>query len=188
MLKYLIEKRLEVCAHLVGVVGGKSQSAGAENYRAVDLLLGSVKIEQKLEHLVYDFLIAGVGTVGLVDNDDDLVTKLQSLLEDESRLRHCSFEGIYQQKNAVYHLEDTLYLAGEVSVAGGVDDIDFYAVVHAGSVLRKNCDSALALNGVVIHYTVAYYLILAECAALLEHFVDQGSLAVVNVGDYCNVT
>ena len=188
VLDYLIEQRLEVGAHLVGVVGGKSQSAGAENNRAVDLLLGSVQVEQKLQNLVDNFLVAGVGTVGLVNYNDDLVTQLERLLEHETGLRHGSLEGIHQQENAVYHLEDTLYLAGEIRVAGGIDDIDLNAVIHAGGVLRKNCDATLALDGVVVHYAVVYYLILAECAALLEHFVYQGGLAVVNVGDYCNVS
>ena len=72
-------------------------------------------------------------------------------------------------------------------MAGGIDNIDLYAVVHAGGVLRKYCDSALTLDGVAVHYAVADYLILAESAALLEHFIDQGSLAVVNVGDDRNV-
>ena len=115
------------------------------------------------------------------------MSEFESFLEHEAGLWHGSLKGVYQQKNAVYHFEDTLNLAGEVRMAGGIDNVDLYAVVHTGCVLRENGDSALTLECVAVHYSVAYYLILAESSALLKHLIDQRCLAVVNVGDYCNI-
>ena len=67
--------------------------------------------------------------VDLIDNDNDLVAQLQRLLQHEAGLRHRAFCCVNQQNNAVYHLEDTLYLAGEVGVARGIYDVDLYALV-----------------------------------------------------------
>ena len=72
-------------------------------------------------------------------------------------------------------------------MAGGVDDVYFNAVVHTGGILRKDSNSALALEVVVVHNAVVYYLIFAERAALLEHFVDKRCLSVVNVRDYRDI-
>ena len=73
-------------------------------------------------------------------------------------------------------------------MTGGVDDVDLDAVVAYGGILRQNGDAPLTLQVVAVHDTLRYILILPECAALLEHFVHQGSLAVVNVGDNGNIS
>ena len=72
-------------------------------------------------------------------------------------------------------------------MAGGIYNVDLYAVIHAGGILCKDSDSALTLERVAVHYTVVNYLILTESTALLQHLIDQCSLAMVNVGDYCNI-
>ena len=68
-------------------------------------------------------------------------------------------------------------------MARGVDDIDLNAVILNGGILCENCDSSFTLDVVGIHYSVFNFLIFSECAALLEHFINEGGLAVVNVGD-----
>ena len=50
-------------------------------------------------------------------------------------------------------------------------------------VLGEDRDAALALEVAGVHDAVHDGLIFAVDAALLEHLVDQGGLAVVNVGD-----
>ena len=97
MLEYLIEQRLEIRAHIIGIVGRAAQTSRTEHYGAVKLFLGSVQIEQQLQNLVHYLMVAGVGAVGLVDYHNDLVTKLQCLLQNETRLRHSSLKAVYQQ-------------------------------------------------------------------------------------------
>ena len=130
---------------------------------------------------------ARVGPVDLVDDDDDLVSKLQRLLKHEARLRHGAFGCVDQQQNAVDHLEDTLDLAGEVGVARRVDNVDLVALIVNGRVFCKDGDAALALEIAGVHDPVDNGLILAVNAALLQHLVDQRGLAVVDVRDDCNV-
>ena len=124
-----------------------------------------------------------VGAVDLVDDDDDAVTQLQRAGEDEARLRHGALSGVDEQDNAVDHLEDTLDLAAEVGVARGIDNVDLGVAVADGGVFSEDRDAALTLEVVRVHDAVDDLLIFAVHAALLEHFVDEGGLAVVDVGD-----
>ena len=124
-----------------------------------------------------------VGAVDLVDDDDDAVTQLQRTGEDEARLRHGALSGVDEQDNAVDHLEDTLDLAAEVGVARGIDNVDLGVAVADGGVFGEDRDAALTLEVVRVHDAVDDLLIFAVHAALLEHFVDEGGLAVVDVGD-----
>ena len=73
-------------------------------------------------------------------------------------------------------------------MAGGVNDVDLYAVIVNGGIFGKYGDAALALQVVGVHDAVCDLLVLTENAALLQHLVDKGSLAMVNVSDYRNVS
>ena len=59
-------------------------------------------------------------------------------------------------------------------------------IADAGG-LGENGDAALALEVVRVHDALGDGFIGAEDAALLEHGVDQGGLAVVDVSDDCDV-
>ena len=115
------------------------------------------------------------------------MAKLQRLLQHEARLRHRAFGRIDQQQNAVDHLQDALDLAAEVRVARGIDDVDFRPFIMHGGVLGQNGDAALALQVAGVHHAINHRLIFAVDAALLEHFVHERGLAVVNVGDNCDI-
>ena len=62
------------------------------------------------------------------------------------------------------------------------------AVVMHGGIFGKNGDAALPLQVVGVHHPFGHRLILAEDAALFEHLVHQGGLAMVNVGDNGDVS
>ena len=132
---------------------------------------------------IHEVVDALVGAVDLVDDDDDAVTQLQRAGEDEARLRHGALGSVDEQDNAVDHLEDTLDLAAEVSVTRSIDDVDLGVAVADGGVFGEDRDAALTLEVVRVHDAVDDRLIFAVHAALLEHFVDEGGLAVVDVGD-----
>ncbi len=72
-------------------------------------------------------------------------------------------------------------------MARGVDYVYLRVAVLNGGVLRENGYSALALKVAGVHNSLRHGLIIAENARLLEHLVDEGGLAVVDVGDYGDV-
>ena len=183
ILQNSLKQRGEVGAHHVGRVGSGTLTAGAEQHGGIQLLRGGVQVHQQLQHLVDDLVDALIGAVDLVDHHDDPMAQLQSLGEHEAGLGHGAFSGVYQQDNAVDHLQNTLHLAAEVGVARGVHHVDLHVLIADGGVLGQNRNAALTLQVAGVHDTVHDLLIFPVSAALLQHLVHQGGLAVVNVGD-----
>src|SRR5690606_15148532 len=62
-------------------------------------------------------------------------------------------------------------------------DVDGDALILDGGVLGEDGDAALAFELVRIHHPLGHLLVGAENAALVQQGVDQGRLAVVDVGD-----
>ena len=182
------KQRGQILALLIRRGGCRAVAAGAVQNRAVQLFIRRIQRQQQLENLVADIAQTGIRTVNLVDHDDDLVTELQRLLQNKAGLRHRTFKCIDQQNNAVYHLQDTLDLTGEVRMARSVDDVDLGVFIMNRGVLGQNGNAALTLQIIAVHDAVLYNLIGAECAALLEHLIDQRGLAVVDVRDNRNIS
>jgi hypothetical protein len=131
---------------------------------------------------------ASVGPVDLVDDDDRPEAERQRLHGDELGLRQRPFGRVHQQDHAVHHVEDALDLAAEIGVAGRIDDVDAGALPVDRGALGEDGDAALALQVVRVHDPFHDLLVGAEGAALLQQLVDQGGLAVVDVGDDGDVT
>ena len=155
--------------NLVGEVGGQAQ--------------------QQVHGLVHDFVDAGVGAVGLVDQQDHGQVRGQGLAQHEAGLRQRALGGVDEQDDAVDHGQAALHLAAEVGVAGGVDHVDGdglavggRAVVGHRGVLGQDGDALFALQVTGVHDAVFKVVVLGKGVGLLEHGVDQGGLAVVNVG------
>ena len=108
---------------------------------------------------------------------------LQRLGDHELGLRQRAFGGVDQHQRAVHHVEDALDLAAEVGVARRVDDVDARVLPQHRGGLGEDGDAALALEIVGIHRALDLALVVAEDAGLLQQAVDQGGLAVVDVGD-----
>ena len=178
-----LHQRLEVRAVIVHAVLRNTVASRRIDDREIELIVIGIEFHEELEDLIVDIVHALVRLIDLVDDDNRLQLLLQGLAQDVLRLRHRAFECIDEQENAVDHVEDTLDLAAEVSVARGVDDVDLDAVVHDGRVLRENRDAALALDIARVHDAFSHLLIRAEYMALLQHGIDQRRLAVV---DMCN--
>ena len=173
----------QVLALLVGAVGGGALPSGAEHGGGVELLVGGVQVQQQLQHLVHHLVNPGVGLVNLVDGHNYLVTQLQGLLQHKTGLGHGAFGGVHQQNNAVDHLQDPLHLAAKVSVARSVHDVDFVVFVPHGGVLGQDGDATLPFQISRVHDPLHSGLVLPVNTALLQHFVHQGGLAVVDMGD-----
>ena len=154
-----------------------------EQGREIELRLGRAERREQVEHLVVHRVRALVGPIDLVDHHDRAQPQAQRLAEHELGLRHRALGGIDQQQHAVDHGQDALDLAAEIGVARRVDDVDARALPDHGGAFRQDRDAALALEVVPVQRALGDLLIGAEGPALLEQAVDQGGLAVVDVGD-----
>ncbi len=182
-IDHQLEQRLEVGA-LDVLVERRAAGAGVGvDDREVDLLVVGVEVEEELEHLVDDGVDAGVGAVDLVDDQDHRQPRLERLAQDEARLRHRALGGVDQQQHPVDHRQPALDLAAEVGVAGGVDDVELHPAVMQGGVLGQDRDPLLALEVHRVHHPLGDLLALAKRPRLPQQGVDQGGLAVVDVGD-----
>ena len=178
-----VEERAQVGGRVVhGFLGHAGLGDGVE-HRKIELVFGGVEIDEQVVNLVEHFRHARVGAVDLIDHHDGRQVRFQGLGKHVARLRQRTFAGVHEQHDAVDDLEGAFHLAAEIAMAGGVDDVDFDAVIaHAGN-FGEDGDAALAFQVVGIHDAVDVFLVGAEDAALIEHGVDESGLAMVHVGD-----
>ena len=73
-------------------------------------------------------------------------------------------------------------------MARGIHDVDFISFIVNGGILGENGDATLPLQIAGVHDPVHRGLILPVDAALLEHFIHQCGLAMVNMGNDGNIT
>ena len=152
-------------------------------HREIQLLLGRIQVDEEVVHLVQDLLRSRIGPVDLVDHHDGRETSLERLPQHETGLGKRTFGSVHQQQHSVHHGQRPLDLAAEVRMPGGVDDVDQDVVVVNGGVLGEDRDAALPLQVGIVHRPFGHALVRPEDAALVQHRIDQGRLAVVDVGD-----
>ena len=179
---------LHARAGLAGFHGSDTRLGGSIDERTVELGVVCIQLEEQLKNLVNDLVRSCLGAVDLIDTYNYGKLQLKSLAENELCLGHCTLKGIHNKDDAVYHFQDTFHLAAEVSVAGGVDNVDLCVLVHDGGVLGQNGNTALTFNIVGVHDTLRNLLTGTEHAALFQKLINQCGFAVVNVGDYGNIS
>ncbi len=183
-----LKQRAHVLRLVLQIPLGISLPGGGEQKRAVQLVIGCIQIHQEFQNLVYHFLRSRLRPVDLVDAHDDGQIQLQSLSQHKFGLRHGPLIGVYHEDHAVDHLQHTLYLAAEIRMARGIDDIDLRILIKYGRVLGQDGDAPLPLDIVGIHNALCHFLIGPEHAALLQKLVYQSGLAMVNMGNDCNIS
>ena len=99
-----IEQVSNVLRRLLPVLAHPVVFRRAIDYGEVQLLLRSVEIAHQVEDHLVNLLGAAIRFVHLIDDDDRLQANLQSLLQDESRLRHRAFESVDQKQTAIGHV------------------------------------------------------------------------------------
>ena len=187
-LKDGVEKGGDVGGRLLPVQGHPALLCRAEDSLEIELLLACVEVEHKVEDLFLYLVRAAVRLVHLVYHHYRLLAELNSLLEYEAGLRHTPLEGIHEQEHAVRHVEHSLHFSAEVAVARGVDNVDFDILIDDGHVLGENGDSPFPLKVVVVKDKLPQIFRLTHEVGLINHPVDQGGLAVVDVRDDCYVS
>ena len=178
-----VKQRAQVLAGLAQIQRGGAQTGAGIDDGTVQRGFIRAQLDEQIQHLVHHFVAACIRTIHLVDYHDDRQLQCQRLFQHEAGLGHGPFKAVHQQQHAVHHFEHALHFAAEIGMAGGVDDVDLGGLVMHGRVLGQNGNAALTLDIAGVHDTLGHLLVFTENAALLEHFIHQGSLAVVNVGD-----
>ncbi len=140
-------------------------------------------VDEEIEGLVHHFLGAGGGAVDLVDHDDGFMAFFQCLAQYKTSLRHGAFHCIHQEEHAINHVHDAFHFTTEIGMAGRIDDIDGDAVVLDAGILGKDGDATLSLQVIGIEHAFGKLLVLMEDVGLAQHAIDQGRLAVVDMGN-----
>ena len=176
-----LKERLHILRFISQITNCITALCGSENKRAVQLLIRCIKIEEQLKYFVDDIVRTCLRTVNFVDTYDNWKIQLQCFAQHELCLRHRALKSVYHEDNTVYHFQDTLYFAAEISMAWGVDNIDFCILIKNSCIFGKNCDTALTLEVVGVHDTLCNFLIGTEYTALFEQLVDQRCFTMVYV-------
>jgi hypothetical protein len=188
MLDDGVEQRPQVGAVAVHLGRrGPDLGVGIEHGK-FELVFAGVEIDEQVVDFVEDFLRPRVGPIDLVDDDDWREAALERLAQHEPGLRQRAFRRVDQQHHAVDHRQRAFDLAAEVGVARRVDDVDQQVVIVNRGVLGENRDPALAFEIVAVHGAFGDALVGTEGTALVQQGINQGGLAVVNVGDDGDVT
>ena len=178
-----LEQRLQVRARLGHVERRRACLGHCVEHRKIQLRFLRIEVDEKVVNLVQHFLRTRIGAVNLVDHHDRLELGFQRLGQHVARLRQRPLGRIHQQHHAVHHLQRALHLAAKIGVARRIDNVDLAAFKVDGRILGKDGDAALALQVVRIHHALGHLLVGAEGAGLAQHGVNEGGLAVVNMGD-----
>jgi hypothetical protein len=193
MLEQRFEDRNDVRSGLLQFPRSRARPAAGVEHREIQRLIIRAQFHKQLEHFVEHLVRAGILAIDLVDDDDRPQLMLEGFLEHEPRLRHRSLGRIDQQKHAVRHRQHALHFPAEICVAGRVDQVDLGGRagrigVGDGDVLGENGDSTLALQGIAVEQAFLRELAITKIPALPEQSVHQRRLAMVDVGDNCNIS
>ena len=173
----LRDDSVEEVADAVAGLGGD-----AKDFRGV----GTEKVGQ----FAGDFLGAGGGQVGLVDDGDDGQVELEGGVGVGEGLGLDALGGVDKEYGALAGGEGAGDLVAEVHVAGGVDEVEGILdpsdlVAHVDRVgLDGDAAFAFQVHGVK---DLLAHLAPAEGGGELQHPVGQGGFAVVDVGDDAEV-
>ena len=176
-------KRDQRVARIDQLAFGEAGFGTGVNVREIELLVGGVQFEEKLEDHVEDLVGTGVFAIDLVDHHHRLEAVLHRFAKDEFGLGLRSLVSVNHEQHAIDHLHDTFHFPAEVGVPRGVDDVDPVFVPLERSVLRADRNPLFFLEIHRVHDPFLELLVGLKGSRLSEQLVNQGGFAVVDVGD-----
>ena len=186
-----VEKREHVVIVIIWIKASVTVNARSKDnvlHGELKLLIGCTKVHHKIKRIVDNSLWASTVAVNLVDNHHNRKTCVNGVAQNKASLWHRALSCVNQQKRTVSHLQNAFYLATEVSVARGINNVNLDALVLNRDVLCQNGNSALTLLIIGVQNSLLNLLVLAECIGCLKHLVNHGGFTVVNVGDDSNIS
>jgi len=198
---YFVDDRFQERANCVVVtevvVGGTpSVSAGCEDDFEVEGFIIRTESDEEIKAFIDDIVGACFAAIAFVDDEDYFELEFERFLEDESRLGHGAFKGIYEKEGTVCHAKDPFDFSAEIGVSRGVDEVDTHGLagewtglgrIGNGAIFRKDGDSAFALEGVGIEDAGLISGGLGDESGLREKGIDEGGFAVIDVRDYGDI-
>ena len=162
MVDNRVEQGHEVARGVVSRQAGPALAGTRVEHREHDLLFVSVEVQEELFDFVDHFGDAGVGTVNLVDDENNRQALFQRLAQNEASLGERAFGGVDEEHHAVDHRKTALNFATKVGVTRGVDDVDGHVVETNGRVLGEDGDALLTLEVARVHNALRYLLVFAK--------------------------
>ena len=157
------------------------------NDREIELLVVRFELDEEVENHVEHFVWTRVFAIDFVDDNDRFDLVFERFFQNKAGLRLRPVVRVNHEQNAVDHFHDALDFAAEIGVPGGIDDVDAVAVPVKGGVLGPNGDAFFAFQIHRVHHPFLDLLVGAEGAGLTEQLIDERRLAVIDVGDDCDV-
>ena len=186
-----VEKREHIVVVIIWIKASVTVNARSKDdvlHGELKLLISCAEVHHQIKRIVDNSLWASAVTVNLVDNHHDRKACVDSVAQNKASLWHRAFSCVNQKQCTVGHLQNTLYLAAEVSVARGINNVDLDALVLNRDILCQNSNSALTLLIVGVQNSLLNLLVLAECIGCLKHLVNHSGFTVVNVSDDSNIS
>ena len=154
------------------------------------MLIGGVQRDEQIKNQIEDLVRRRIIAIDLIDNHDRLGTRFEGFAEHKPRLSLRTICGIDDQKNAVDHVHDAFDFAAKIGMPRRINDVDVVIVVFERSVLGLDGDTlfALQVHGVHDPFFRRLGLIGAERPGLFQQTIHQRGLAMINMGDNCNVS
>ena len=181
------KKRGHIAAADIRVITGVSFQGRRINNREIELLVGRAEPIEQVECLVDYPVGASAFAIDFVDDHDWHEPLRKRFLRDEAGLGHRAFDGVDEEEDAVDHREHAFHFATKIRVSRRVHNVDAIILPVDGRVLRQDSNASLAFEIAGVHDSIGYVSTRAQGARLLQHPVDQGRFAMVNMSDDRNI-
>ena len=172
----------------VPLESGVAFFGGNVNGREVELGVGGVEFEEEFKDLIENLLGIGVFAIDLIENNDGFGTDFEGFAENELGLGLRTLGGINDKEDAVDHAEDAFDLSTEIGVARGIDNVDADVVIFEGGVFGFDGDAPFPLEVHGVHHAFGDNLVGAESTRLAKELIHESGLAVIDVGNDCNIS
>ena len=127
------------------VVGHAAARIGVNDWK-IELVFGSVQVDEQVVDFVEHFFRTRVGTVNFVQYDHRRQLRRKSFLQDVARLRQGPFARVDQHHHAVDQPKRALDFPAEIAVARRVHNVDFRPAKKQRRIFRQNGNTALAFQ------------------------------------------
>jgi hypothetical protein len=154
----------------------------------VELGVGGVELEKEFKDLIENFLGIGIFAIDLIKNNDGFGADFEGFAENELGLGLRTLGSINDKENAIDHAEDAFDFSTEIGVAWGIDNVDADIVIFEGGVFGFDGNTPFPLEVHRVHHALGDDLVGAESTCLAEELIHESGLAVIDVGNDCNIS
>jgi len=182
-----IEQRHHVRAQGIGFESGLAKQRRGIYAREVELLFARPEVVEEVEYCVDHSMGLRTIAVHLVDHEDGVQASRKGFLRHIPGLRHGPFNCVDEQQNRVDHRQNAFDLTAKIGVTRGIHDIDAIAAIFNRRVFGQYRDATLSFELIAVHDPIDFGIRQPKGARLLQQTIDQGGLAVIDVGNNCDI-